>query len=237
MAARAKRNAWSTPQGSARRLVDNEGYAPIGAIVADWGIDGWPGPCAADTSGSVPTTGSGQDEPMTEEADRYLVLVTGYAAAGKSTLAPRIANELGALWISRDNIHEMVYSGWEPQHPALFQDAYDPHVGDSTYFEGKVVWNIFLWMLQRVTTKTAVAPTRRSTTTGTAQCSMMRPPQLPFPWLKLPSMVSRLYSLIGLVAARPAGTSTSLKRSSASIRTATTPANTSQSFPSTRWST
>ncbi len=35
--------------------------------------------------------------------------------------------------------HEMVYSGWEPQHPALFQDTHDPHVGGSTYFEGRVV--------------------------------------------------------------------------------------------------
>lgn len=32
---------------------------------------------------------------------RYLVLVTGYAAAGKTTLAPRIAEDLDALWISR----------------------------------------------------------------------------------------------------------------------------------------
>ena len=93
---------------------------------------------------------------MRAEPDRFLVLVTGYAAAGKSTLAPRIADELGALWISRDSIHEMVYSGWDPQHPALFQDTYDPHVGGSTFFEGRVVWNVFLWMLQRVTTRTAV---------------------------------------------------------------------------------
>lgn len=93
---------------------------------------------------------------MSDLDDRYLVLVTGYAAAGKTTLAPKIAEELGALWISRDRIHEMVYSGWRPRHPALFQDSYDPHVGGSTYFEGQVVWNLFLWMLQRVTTKTAV---------------------------------------------------------------------------------
>jgi predicted kinase len=87
---------------------------------------------------------------------RYLVLVTGYAAAGKSTLAPKIADDLGALWISRDRIHEMVYCGWEPRHPALFQEGYDPRINGSTYYEGRVVWNIFLWMLQRTTTKTAV---------------------------------------------------------------------------------
>ncbi len=41
--------------------------------------------------------------------------------------------------ISRDRIHEMVYSGWEPHHPALTLDAYDPRVGGSTFFEGGVV--------------------------------------------------------------------------------------------------
>jgi predicted kinase len=87
---------------------------------------------------------------------RFLVLVTGYAAAGKSTLAPLLAAELGALWISRDSIHEMVYSGWEPQHPALTSEQYDPQVGDSTFFEGSVVWRIFLWMLARVTTHAPV---------------------------------------------------------------------------------
>jgi len=82
---------------------------------------------------------------------RFLVLVTGLAAAGKSTLAPRLADELGALWLSRDDIHAMVYSGWEPQHPALTAATYDPEVGDSTFYEGRVVWNIFLWMLARTT--------------------------------------------------------------------------------------
>ncbi len=97
-----------------------------------------------------------ENQAMSDADGRYLVLVTGYAAAGKTTLAPRIADDLGALWISRDRIHEMVYSGWEPQHPALTQDDYDPRVAGSVYYEGRVVWNIFLWMLQRATTKTAV---------------------------------------------------------------------------------
>ncbi len=87
---------------------------------------------------------------------RFLVLVTGYAAAGKTTLAPLLADELDALWLSRDRIHEMVYSGWEPQHPALTSPSYDPEVGGSTYREGAVVWNVFLWMLQRVTTRVPV---------------------------------------------------------------------------------
>ena len=87
---------------------------------------------------------------------RFLVLVTGYAAAGKTTIAPLLAEELEALWISRDRIHEMVYSGWEPQHPALTSETYDPRVGDSVFQEGSVVWNIFLWMLHRTTHHTPV---------------------------------------------------------------------------------
>jgi predicted kinase len=87
---------------------------------------------------------------------RFLVLVTGYAAAGKTTIAPLLAKELEALWISRDRIHEMVYSGWDPQHPALTSETYDPRVGDSVFQEGSVVWNIFLWMLQRTTHHTPV---------------------------------------------------------------------------------
>ncbi|WP_248580578.1 AAA family ATPase [Nocardioides sp. InS609-2] len=87
---------------------------------------------------------------------RFLVLVTGYAAAGKTTLAPMLASELDALWISRDRMHEIVYSGWEPEHPALTSPTYDPQVGGSTFREGAVVWNLFLWMLQRVTTRLSV---------------------------------------------------------------------------------
>lgn len=86
----------------------------------------------------------------------FLVLVTGHAAAGKTTLAPLLADRLDALWISRDDLHEMVYSGWEPEHPALTSSTYDPRVGGSVYREGRVVWSIFLWMLQRTTMRTAV---------------------------------------------------------------------------------
>lgn len=78
------------------------------------------------------------------------MLVTGYAAAGKTTIAPLLARELDAVWISRDAIHERLYSGWEPRHPALFSEQYDPVVGGSTFFEGRVNWAIFLWMLQQV---------------------------------------------------------------------------------------
>lgn len=80
----------------------------------------------------------------------FLVLVTGHAAVGKSTIAPLLARELDAVWISRDAIHERIYSGWEPRHPALFSEQYDPVIGGSTFAEGKVNWSIFLWVLQQV---------------------------------------------------------------------------------------
>ena len=91
-----------------------------------------------------------------QSSTRFLVLVTGLAAAGKTTLAPVLAELLDALRISRDRIHEMVYSGWEPTHPALFSESYAPRVGGSVYMEGSVTWSIFLWMLQRTTTRTPV---------------------------------------------------------------------------------
>lgn len=56
-------------------------------------------------------------------SDGCLILVTGYAAAGKTTIAPQLADRLDTLWISRDRIHEMVYSGWRPQHPALTAES------------------------------------------------------------------------------------------------------------------
>lgn len=93
---------------------------------------------------------------MDSDTARFLVLATGYAAAGKTTLAPKLAAQLDALWISRDAIHEMVYSGWEPRHPALFQSTYDPQIGESTYFEGRVTWNLFLWMLKGTTSHVPV---------------------------------------------------------------------------------
>ena len=81
----------------------------------------------------------------------FLVLVTGHAAAGKTTVAPKLAEQLDATWISRDAIHSKVYSGWKPAHPALTSAQYDPQIGGNTYFEGAVVWDIFLWMFGTVT--------------------------------------------------------------------------------------
>lgn len=87
---------------------------------------------------------------------RFLVLVTGPAAAGKTTLAPQLAERLDALWISRDEIHTRVYSGWVPRHPARSYQDYDPQIDDMVFREGRVVWSVFLWMLERVTTRIPV---------------------------------------------------------------------------------
>lgn len=114
---------------------------------------GWIRPLIADERA---TPGSVTGVSSASTGRRFLVLVTGYAAAGKTTIAPLLADELDALWISRDRVHEMVYSGWEPQHPALTSETYDPRVGGSVFLEGSVVWNIFLWMLQRTTTRVPV---------------------------------------------------------------------------------
>ena len=80
----------------------------------------------------------------------FLVLVTGHAAAGKTTVAEKLAEQLDATWISRDAIHAKVYSGWKPQHPALTAGHYDPQIDGNTFFEGGVVWDVFLWLLNRV---------------------------------------------------------------------------------------
>lgn len=99
------------------------------------------------------TTGHGPATP-------FLVLVTGHAAAGKTTVAEQLATRLDAVWISRDAIHSMVYSGWRPQHPALTSERYDPEVDGNVYFEGGVVWSIFLSMLRAVAPRhTVVADT------------------------------------------------------------------------------
>ena len=35
----------------------------------------------------------------------FVALVTGYVAVGRTTLGPRLADERGAIWISRDTVH------------------------------------------------------------------------------------------------------------------------------------
>lgn len=82
-----------------------------------------------------------------------LVLVTGPPGAGKSTLAPQLADELRAVCVSRDAIHNMVFDGWEPAHPLLSGDRLH---GPSRFNEGKVNWDIFLWVLAQVAPLTGV---------------------------------------------------------------------------------
>lgn len=85
-----------------------------------------------------------------DSASSFLVLVTGHAAAGKTTVAEKLADQLDATWLSRDAIHSRIYSGWKPQHPVLTASQYDPQIDGNTFFEGGVVWDIFLFMLTRV---------------------------------------------------------------------------------------
>ena len=84
----------------------------------------------------------------------YVVIVTGHPGAGKSTLGPRLARALGAVCISRDAIHSMIFDGWEPRHPGTVE-RYDPVVDGNVFLEGKVNWSVFLWTIEQVV---AVAP-------------------------------------------------------------------------------
>jgi predicted kinase len=70
-----------------------------------------------------------------------LILVTGPPGAGKSTLAPQLAERLGAPCISRDEIHNMVFDAW----------------GEHDFeAQGKLNWDLFRWMLAQVATRTCV---------------------------------------------------------------------------------
>jgi len=81
-----------------------------------------------------------------------LVLVTGPPGAGKTTLAPRLADHLGAVCISRDAIHHMVFDAWEPANPLLSGAS----TGDARMNEGKLNWDIFLWALAQISPRAPV---------------------------------------------------------------------------------
>ena len=85
-----------------------------------------------------------------------LVMISGHPGAGKTTMAPALAARLGAVCISREEIANLVFDGWEPRHPALSGDGYrPPTVEGNVFIEGKVSWEIFLAMIRRAC---AVAP-------------------------------------------------------------------------------
>jgi deoxyadenosine/deoxycytidine kinase len=70
-----------------------------------------------------------------------VVLVTGPPGAGKSTLAPKLADALGVPCISRDAIHNMVFDVFGEQDFAK---------------QGELNWDLFLWTLGQVACWTGV---------------------------------------------------------------------------------
>src|SRR3712207_5020919 len=52
-------------------------------------------------------------------ASAGVVLLTGHPAVGKSSFAPRLAEALGAVCLSKDEVRYRVFDGWQPRHPVL----------------------------------------------------------------------------------------------------------------------
>jgi len=64
-----------------------------------------------------------------------------------------LAELLGAVCVSRDAIHDMVFDGWEPIHPLL---AEAPTAAGPVLNEGRLNWDIFLWVLHQVSREAGV---------------------------------------------------------------------------------
>ncbi len=76
-----------------------------------------------------------------------VVLLTGHPAVGKSTFAPRLAEALGAVCLSKDEVRYRVFDGWQPRHP-FFDGIGELRIGDSVFSEDHVVWSVYFWTVQ-----------------------------------------------------------------------------------------
>lgn len=86
----------------------------------------------------------------TQLPTRFVLVVSGHPGAGKTSLAPVLAERLHAVCISREEISNLIFDGWEPEHPAMSASSYaSPTVAGNVYIEGKVSWSIFLSMIER----------------------------------------------------------------------------------------
>ena len=173
---------------------------------------------------------------MRDQDDRYLVLVTGFAAAGKSTLAPRIANELGALWTaataSRDGLLRVGTAAPRtlPGHPRPPRRRLDILRGPGG------VEHLSLDAATRHPKAAVVEDTPFNPGWNRAMFNDAAA-SITVPMVEVALHGEPVSSLTGPAVGRPVGRSTRSKPSSASIPTGTTPASTSQFFPSTGWST
>lgn len=88
-------------------------------------------------------------------ANGSVVLLTGHPAVGKSTFAPRLADELAAVCLSKDEVRYRVFGGWHPRHPFLV--GFDElRVGDAVFDENEVVWGVYFWAVREVSRATCV---------------------------------------------------------------------------------
>jgi predicted kinase len=85
---------------------------------------------------------------------RFIVLLTGHPASGKSTLAGPLARALSAVCLSKDQVRYRVFDGWRPEHP-VFSRTPILQVGDAHFDEDRVVWSIYFWAIDAAV---AIAP-------------------------------------------------------------------------------
>ena len=79
--------------------------------------------------------------------DPFVVLLTGHPASGKSTLATPLAEALGAVCLSKDQVRYRVFDGWKPDHPGGGGRALT--IGRATFDEDDVVWSTWFWAIEQ----------------------------------------------------------------------------------------